>query len=270
MPPEYTYNFDRPRESLTGARNIPSVSSTADGYPFVRLSKPQPQRMSQTIMKRIYKAQEYKLKIADIEDYEGQEALEEDEWDELMSKQMDLQGIRAEQGPAESVESKYSYNVQLARVWCEFRLEDLWQDWTARGDALNQLVERERELAIKEGSLKPLPVTERSGLPDQVDSSKLVVSPGGALRSTKATHAAMLNSEDALVENPLDPYTAPGWATTATLMSRKVLKLVSGSKKEWHSELGHLEELRESLGIFHERRPPSRHQAFNNKFRGRR
>ncbi|KAM0445980.1 hypothetical protein ACHAO4_009567 [Trichoderma viride] len=162
-PPKYTSNLlPRPRDSLKGPgpRKVPSVSATADGQPFVRLRKPQPHAMSKMIGRKTNIFNDRILNILDVDEWTASQAALEDEWDRMMDKLL----AKENPGKAESqafprqpfdgdyfpMGETFGWSVQLSRLWWEWKVERTWEDWTARGEALHELVEQERSLAEKE------------------------------------------------------------------------------------------------------------------------
>ncbi|KAH0489630.1 hypothetical protein TgHK011_010050 [Trichoderma gracile] len=160
-PPKYTSNIlPRPKESLNGPRKVPSVSATAEGQPFVRLKKPQPHTLSRMIGRkgRIF-SNRIEL-IMDLDERVTSEAALEDEWDRMMDDLLAKEGV---QGAKRNKQASYSWDaennakmetfgwsVQLSRLWWEWKVEKTWEDWIARGNALQELVEQERSLAERE------------------------------------------------------------------------------------------------------------------------
>lgn len=90
------------------------------------------------------------------------EAVLEDQWDAMMSDLQVRQGQPVQEDD-EDIESQYTWSAQLTRLWWEFRAEQMWQDWVARGAALNDIVEAEKKLvsqklstmAIRQGDAPP-------------------------------------------------------------------------------------------------------------------
>jgi len=175
-PPSYvSSSLPRPRASLDAAssllpRRVPSLCSTADGQPFLRMAKPQPRALSRMVGRKDRIFQRSIYKIVEIDDELVPAAVLEDEWDGLVAEQMRREGVtaldvdieapggektwhgngataRSRAASAAAATSSYSWSVQLARLWWEWRVEKTWQDWTARGIALSRIVEEERALA---------------------------------------------------------------------------------------------------------------------------
>ncbi|PTB65612.1 hypothetical protein BBK36DRAFT_163523 [Trichoderma citrinoviride] len=160
-PPKYTSNIlPRPIESLKGPRKVPSVSATAEGQPFVRLRKPQPHTLSRMIGR---KGRIFSNRIENIMDADERltpEAALEDEWDrmmdDLLAKEGAKGGKRRKQASYDwdaennAKMETFAWSVQLSRLWWEWKVEKTWEDWIARGEALQKLVEQERSMAERE------------------------------------------------------------------------------------------------------------------------
>lgn len=100
------------------------------------------------------------LNILDVDEWTASQAALEDEWDRMMDKLL----AKENPGKAESqafprqpfdgdyfpMGETFGWSVQLSRLWWEWKVERTWEDWTARGEALHELVEQERSLAEKE------------------------------------------------------------------------------------------------------------------------
>ncbi|POR37328.1 Uncharacterized protein TPAR_02466 [Tolypocladium paradoxum] len=154
--------------------------------------------------------------IVDIDEALVPAAVLEDEWDRLVADQIRREkgrGAEGEGGPA----TTFSWSVQLARLWWEWRVERTWQDWTARGTALNELVEQERALAEQEkaGSAKP---ARRDAAQDHQRPTR----PRDGVRPNVAEHPApplpllsAINARlgrDAPAETGKDPFVSASWA----------------------------------------------------------
>ncbi|KAM4063172.1 ubiquitin-conjugating enzyme [Hirsutella rhossiliensis] len=163
--PRYTSSvLPRPRSVLDDgdktSRRVPSLCSTSYGQPFLRMRKPQPRALSKMVGLKDRFFQKKVYKVVEINEDLVPEALLEDEWDALVADQ-----IARELGPRAATahddrhrghEATHVWTLLLARLWSEFQIEKTWQDWTARGTALNQLVEEERALAEHEsGAPRP-------------------------------------------------------------------------------------------------------------------
>ncbi|KAF4507381.1 hypothetical protein G6O67_006023 [Ophiocordyceps sinensis] len=169
--PRYTSSvLPRPRAALDGdtrPRRVPSLCSTSYGQPFLRMRKPQPRALSRMVGLKDRFFQKKIFKVVEINEDLIPEALLEDEWDNIVADQM-----ARELGPRAAApfddrdrghEATQVWTLLLARLWSEFQVEKTWQDWTARGTALNQIVEQERALAERESEApRPAPQQPRA------------------------------------------------------------------------------------------------------------
>ncbi|KAJ3483855.1 hypothetical protein NLG97_g7204 [Lecanicillium saksenae] len=127
-------------------RRVPSVAATAEGLPFLRTSSAQPHEMSRMIGRKNKTFQETISKITDLRDELIPEAELEDQWDRLVSQQLRRESLPQEQSSGDLTEH-YTWSLYLSRLWLEWKTELVMQDWIARGEALQRIVDQERELA---------------------------------------------------------------------------------------------------------------------------
>lgn len=258
-PPQYTSNIlPRPKDSLAGPRKVPSVSATADGQPFVRLRKPQPHALSRMIGRKGKIFSNRIINIKDIDERVVPEALLEDEWDRMMDRLLLLEkedgssssSTRKPQRERESSTGEessgvhpkmetYSWSVQLSRLWWEWKVEQTWEDWIARGDALHELVEQERALAERESSSskkrssssssRRTTTTPRRSALDIDDSPPNVgVSAAPPLAVLAAARSDVPPSWDVTKDKEEDanddPFLSPEWATLVKAQQARMLR----------------------------------------------
>lgn len=233
QPPVYTSSIlPRPPSALPGdrPRRVPSLCTTADGQPFLRIKKPQPRALSRMVGRKDRVFQRKIYKIVDIDEELVPSAALEDEWDRLVADQMRREEGRSRgEGDGGGPKATFSWSVQLARLWWEWRVEKTWQDWTARGTALNELVEQERALAEQEkaGSAKP-------GRRDAAQDRQRPTRSRDSVRPNVAEHAApplpLLSAitarlgRNALVEDGKDPFVSPSWAALVEAEQPRLMK----------------------------------------------
>ncbi|KAL7941211.1 hypothetical protein V8C42DRAFT_335646 [Trichoderma barbatum] len=243
--PKYTSNIlPRPKESLTGPRKVPSVSASADGQPFVRLKKPQPHALSRMIGRKNRIFESRIMNILDIDERIVPEALLEDDWDRMMDKllaeESSKTGRKLQRSDRPAGEDAYtsrmetfSWSVQLSRLWWELKIEQTWEDWIARGEALHNLVEQERTLAENErgrssGAAKTdsrSAATARRNALDYDDAPPNVgVSGMPSLPLLEATRSMPQNEELARDEQTQDPFLSPSWAMLVKSQEGRMLK----------------------------------------------
>ncbi|KAJ6788652.1 hypothetical protein PWT90_06960 [Aphanocladium album] len=145
--PRYTScRYPRPLNSLSNRRRVPSVAATAEGLPFLRTSSAQPHEMSRMIGRKNKVFQDRIAKITSLRDELVPAAEWEDQWDHLVSQQLRREGLPQEDSSRDMTED-YAWSLRLSRLWFEWKTELTWQDWTARGEALQHIVDHEQELA---------------------------------------------------------------------------------------------------------------------------
>lgn len=239
-PPKYTSNIlPRSRDSLKGPRKVPSVSATADGQPFVRLRKPQPHAMSKMIGRKTNIFNDRILNILDVDEWTASQAVLEDEWDRMMDKLLAKENPEEAEKQASSRRSygedyfpmgeTFGWSVQLSRLWWEWKVETTWEDWTARGEALHDLVEQERSLAEKERRGRGIETdllkkndrqnaarsrSRRDAQEFEDAPPNVVVSDTTGLPLLKALRRNLPENAKSTQDETLhDPFLSPAWAT---------------------------------------------------------
>ncbi|KAL6887283.1 hypothetical protein HDV57DRAFT_488471 [Trichoderma longibrachiatum] len=241
-PPKYTSNIlPRPKESLKGPRKVPSVSATADGQPFVRLKKPQPYTLSKMIGRKGRIFSNRIENIMDLDERVTSEAALEDEWDrmmdDLLAKESGQGGKRRRTVPYswdaedDAKMETFGWSVQLSRLWWEWKVEKTWEDWIARGDALQELVEQERALAEREEGQSNAASGRRNRTPrrnplDPDDSPPNVgVSTVQAMPLLDIARDIELPSDSKQVQDggAYDPFLSPSWSALVKAQERRML-----------------------------------------------
>lgn len=87
--------------------------------------------------------------IVYLEEEENALARLEDEWDYLVEQQLREQAGKSRQVRGD-IESTFSWTAQVARLWWEWKVEKMWEDWMARGNALHRITKREEVLVAQE------------------------------------------------------------------------------------------------------------------------
>ncbi|KAJ6438906.1 ubiquitin-conjugating enzyme [Purpureocillium lavendulum] len=236
-PPRYASStLPRPHSTLDAAglpRRVPSLCSTADGQPFLRMAKPQPRALSRMVGRkdRIFQRKIYK--IVEIDEDLVPAAVLEDQWDGLVAEQMRREGVRdatatlvmdASAARGGGPKASYSWSVQLARLWWEWQVERTWQDWTARGTALNQLVEEERALAERErsGSARQSPVAPKPPARTKDGTRPNVAEHPAPPLPLLSAIATRLGDGGAILGK--DPFVSAAWATLVDAEQPRLMK----------------------------------------------
>lgn len=100
-------------------------------------------------------------KIVEIQDELMPESKMEDDWERIIARQMREEGLEDEEGRAQvEIESTYIWSLHLSRLWYEWKIEMISQDWLARGEALQHIVDEEQRLADEEEGKMPTSSTK--------------------------------------------------------------------------------------------------------------
>lgn len=122
---------------------------------------------------------EYK---AYIDDKLGPYTAVEDEWETLIARQMRAEGKDPGEG-ARDISETYLWSNMLGKLWSEHKIDLMWEDWTARGEALYGLLKAERALAAEEGETPRLQLF--GSAPPLAESDEALAA--ASARSTKSS-----------------------------------------------------------------------------------
>ncbi|PHH82072.1 hypothetical protein CDD82_7067 [Ophiocordyceps australis] len=233
--PRYTLSF---MPTLRSPR--PTIATTSHGQPFLRFVKPQPKPLSSAIFRRNALWNKRVARILDIAQVDFPQADCEDAWDALVAAQMHKQ-LPASSPFVHDVNvqvcseptTTYCWSVQLSRFWLEYKMDLMWEDWVARGDALAQYLDQhydkkyqqEQQQSASRHTMrqnrplqgKPLApvVRQRQNSVSRgqhlARPSSIIISPEVPIPAlhghTKGTRAGFSLNVD-----PKDPYICPSWA----------------------------------------------------------
>lgn len=87
LPPERAVLNNRPYAQVIGQRQVPRIAS-ANGVPFLRLTKPQPAALSRVLRQKLDRRIERFHRRVELQNYWLPLAQQEDEWDELVLPQL--------------------------------------------------------------------------------------------------------------------------------------------------------------------------------------
>lgn len=254
-PPKYV-GTPRPTESLSRPRRVPSLAADSFGYPFLRYAKPQPEALNKMVRKNRYLWESKINNIIRVEEDLAPSCLLEDKWEEEMHQQMVRAGLIGESGgPRTPDEETYLWSAMQSKLWYEWRLENMWQHWTARGEAMHGLVLEERALAAKEkgeqgDSLPALAdsfrgseetrerapqsqTREDSGPPPNL----VRIQEGDAMPAQRTAMTIKKELADEGIpfeEDPADPFVSPVWprlAERCTGRMKRWVRRIQGSNK---------------------------------------
>ncbi|OAA69079.1 hypothetical protein ISF_03454 [Cordyceps fumosorosea ARSEF 2679] len=143
------------------------LATTAEGLPFLRTSPSQPHHMSRMIGRKNKIYQSKIFKITEIQDELMPAAEAEDRWERIVTRQLREEGLPPREAPSGDAEETYAWSLYLSRLWIEWKIEATWQDWIARGEALQRIVDAEQDLADQEAgrTRRPEPTTGEHARP---------------------------------------------------------------------------------------------------------
>ncbi|KAJ4338437.1 hypothetical protein N0V87_003980 [Didymella glomerata] len=87
LPPERAVLNNRPYAQVSGQRQVPRIAS-ANGVPFLRLTKPQPAALSRVLRQKLDRRIERFHRRVELQNYWLPLAQQEDEWDEFLLPQL--------------------------------------------------------------------------------------------------------------------------------------------------------------------------------------
>lgn len=130
------------------------------------MKKPQARALSRMVGRKERLFSDRIATVTDVDEYLVPEAALEDEWDNMVRKLQQQQNQPTE--PIDrDLDSTYSWTAQLSRLWYQWRVEQTWQDWLARGEALHDLIEAERAIILqkqantRQDQKPPMPITKQ-------------------------------------------------------------------------------------------------------------
>ncbi|KAF9696021.1 hypothetical protein EKO04_005926 [Ascochyta lentis] len=140
LPPEKAVLNVRPYAKVSGARKVPIIAS-ANGVPFLRLTKPQPVALSRVLRQKLARRVARFHKKVELDNYWLPLAKQEDEWDTLMLAQLMHREDKIKWADAVSEAARQNYALYE---------EELANDREI-SQKMQRIVDEETELALKEG-----------------------------------------------------------------------------------------------------------------------
>lgn len=140
LPPEKAVLNARPYARISGARKVPILAS-ANGIPFLRLTKPQPAALSRVLRQKLARRNLRFHDKIELGNYWLPLAKQEDEWDALLTEQLMQKEDNIEWAKAVSDAER-----QLGAQHAEWMAND--KEITRK---MQRIVDIETELALKEG-----------------------------------------------------------------------------------------------------------------------
>lgn len=132
----------RPYAKVNGPRQVPILSS-ANGVPFLRLTKPQPANLSRVLRQKLDRRLERFHERVILSHYEMPLATQEDQWDEMLRRELGLVEGHGEARWADAVALAQRENVK----WYE---QEMAKDRLTAAK-MQKIVDQETALAIQEG-----------------------------------------------------------------------------------------------------------------------
>ncbi|CAO2650747.1 Nn.00g020390.m01.CDS01 [Neocucurbitaria sp. VM-36] len=140
LPSERAVLNVRPYAKTSGPRHVPILAS-ANGVPFLRLTKPQPPALSRILRQRLERKQSLFDMMIFLANWWMPLCRQEDEWDERMNRQL----MRREDGP------KWVDAIQLSERENQEAYDRGLEKDREISRKMQRIVDMETELALKEG-----------------------------------------------------------------------------------------------------------------------
>lgn len=140
LPPERAVLNNRPYAQVTGQRQVPRIAS-ANGIPFLRLTKPQPAALSRVLRQKLARRVERFHRRVELQNYWLPLARQEDEWDELILPQLRRREDRIKWADVVHEAERQNGLIYEAELSRDAMVIQKMQD----------IVDAETELALKEG-----------------------------------------------------------------------------------------------------------------------
>lgn len=140
LPPERAVLNNRPYAQVTGQRQVPRIAS-ANGIPFLRLTKPQPAALSRVLRQKLARRVERFHRRVELQNYWLPLAKQEDEWDELILPQLRRREDKIKWADEVHLAEKQNGRIYEADLTRDALLIQKMQD----------IVDAETELVLKEG-----------------------------------------------------------------------------------------------------------------------
>jgi hypothetical protein len=259
-PPQFV-GRPRPQSEFPGKpRRIPSLAAVSEGFPFLRYTKPQPEALTRLISRKRSRWIKTMDGLLHAEEEAAPWAALEDQWDDLVMKQMEreqgrgasLEGSGLSERKPEDHTETYLYSTVMSRLWHEYRLDKMWEEWNARGKALYDLLKAERALAEEEGTQ---PRDQRLGSAPTLEETDAAAAAASSQRATPTSargsvipvnralpcveEGMRLTKEFAghpsMYDQTHDPFTTPIWEGIVKHQHRRLVKWM-GLTQHWNQD----------------------------------
>jgi hypothetical protein len=128
-------------------RRLPHMARTSEDQTFIRFRKPQPVFLTRKLIKQRALSVRNVDKLKAVENEMMNAAKNEDTWEEIVRRQMELEGFAVSQySPDDMPEESYRYSVAISRLWLHLKWETRWYDLVARGDGYQAFINEVAEV----------------------------------------------------------------------------------------------------------------------------
>lgn len=218
-------------------RRVPTMGAAAEGVPYLRFTKPQRPIVNKIIRRRRNLVIELVEKVKDLEEYTAAEAALEDKWEDLVEEHIELETGQAP--PPREMEETYVWSAMGSRLWYEYKLQVLWDDMTAKGEAMWDIVELEKQHAEAKAGEDGGNTRHRRVVPLRTAAERgrkrIKVSQSRMMPILKEVHriAAYMRKqgEGDQLEKQIDPFATPIW--------QKLHRNSTGRMVAWLSKTEH-------------------------------
>ncbi|KAF9772112.1 hypothetical protein IL306_010200 [Fusarium sp. DS 682] len=138
-----------PKTAFVGERKVPVSGHTAEFLPFVRIKKPEPRVFSRAVGRKTKIFRKSVMTFLGVTNVDIPRARSEDRWDAMMDKLLRKEGV-TEDVNRDDPSASYHFTATLSKAWWDQKLTRYRDDWTARGEAVSRLIEREQALVKEE------------------------------------------------------------------------------------------------------------------------
>lgn len=134
LPPDRAVLNVRPYAKTTGPRHVPILAS-ANGIPFLRLTKPQPPALSRVIRQKLHRRNERFHRSVLLSNYWIPIARQEDEWDDILYREVGIRDETGRGGEVKKVRDRGKHGAKGGMTkpggWVSVMLEAHEENWQA-------------------------------------------------------------------------------------------------------------------------------------------
>lgn len=201
------------------------MGRTSEAQTFIRFRKPQPVFLTRKLIKHRAITVRTVAKSKKVENEMMVAARDEDIWEEVVARQMKLEGLQVP-GAADGIEASYRWGVAISRLWHLWKWERRWYDLVARGDGhqafLDEIVKVQEAAKSEDGS------RETSSLPSPAPQgpplSKVKIARPQSIYPLMEVVRKLTGSVPLGVE--ADPFVAPYWSLLVESQERQLTSML--------------------------------------------